>query len=420
MIFLDINTFFSDRGGGIRTYHRAKIDWFQQHPEHTYYVVRPGPRYREERLADNVTLVEAFGIRTGDAYRFLLDYARVLRLIRRVRPDVIEAGDPWLTGAFTIAVRRLGLYRGLLSSFYHGDTVRTWIVPWADRPGVLRPLRRLAAGIVGWGYYLAQRMYDVTIVTSGVMERHLREQGVENVVLSPLGVDAIYFARPPAPHIACRPDGPGRASARSDGDQTRPNASVRLLFAGRLGHEKGTPLLLEIMPRLLALPTVALTVIGRGEFERELAAIVAPNYCFGGFVADKAEVARIYRTHDVLLAPGPYETFGLGILEGLASGMVVVGPDAGGAGEMLGEIASPFRFAAGDAAGFLEAIERAIHCDLAAEARRSRAAAARYGDWQTSFRRLIGYYQSMAGGPDSTPAPSFTTTQSAPAARAPR
>ena len=70
------------RGGGIRTYHRAKIDWFARHPQHTYYVVRPGPTYKEESLHPNVILVECFGIRTGDAYRLLLDYVSVLRLIR--------------------------------------------------------------------------------------------------------------------------------------------------------------------------------------------------------------------------------------------------------------------------------------------------------------------------------------------------
>ena len=40
MILLDINTNHSDRGGGIRTYHQAKIAWFSEQRRHRYYFYR--------------------------------------------------------------------------------------------------------------------------------------------------------------------------------------------------------------------------------------------------------------------------------------------------------------------------------------------------------------------------------------------
>jgi len=41
MLFIDVNTFYNPYAGGIRTYHRAKMDWFKNHPEHDYILVGP-------------------------------------------------------------------------------------------------------------------------------------------------------------------------------------------------------------------------------------------------------------------------------------------------------------------------------------------------------------------------------------------
>ncbi|MGE0609105.1 MAG: glycosyltransferase [Pirellulales bacterium] len=392
MIFFDINTFFSDRGGGIRTYHRAKIDWFARHPEHTYYVVRPGPKYREEALHPNVTLVECYGIRTGEAYRLMLDYWHVARLIRRVRPDVVEAGDPWITGIVTLLLRATGRYRGLLSSFYHGDPIRTWVDPLASRPGMFRWLRKAIRWMAAAGFYGLQRRYPLTVTTSRSTEEHLRGVGCQHVVRAPLGADRMFF----------EPTGKTLPDDSSEDTDANDTGGPRLLYAGRLGTEKGAPLLLEALPQLLQIPGASLTVIGRGELEQQFAAFSHPNYHFRGYVADPREVAKIYRRHQVLLAPGPFETFGLAVLEGLACGLVVVGPDQGGTGEMLAEMDSPFIFAAGDLEGFLSAVRRAATAELEPLADRARQVAASYGSWDDSFARLVKIY---ADATNATPVP---------------
>ena len=97
MVFLDINTFYCPRAGGIKTYHKSKLLYFKKHPEHIYYLVYPGERRTSAQPSPNIFLEQVFGFRlTGhkDGYRLMLDYASVFSLIRRVRPDVIEAGDP--------------------------------------------------------------------------------------------------------------------------------------------------------------------------------------------------------------------------------------------------------------------------------------------------------------------------------------
>ena len=383
MIFLDINTFFSPKAGGIRTYHRAKIEWFKKHSGIGYWLVYPGPARKEAKDGGNVTLAEAYGPQlTKDpaGYRLLIDFVHLYRLIRRVNPDVIEAGDPWLTGLFCIALRRLGLWRGLLVSFYHSDPVPTYFLPWAER-GALQGLRGPLVKFAGFLFYRLQRLYDLTAVSSKVMEDRLRAKGVRAVAHLPFGVPALYLEGAFAPDSKT---GPGQEG-------------VRLLYAGRLDRDKGVDLLLENMPKLLK-RNVWITVIGRGAMARDFASFKHARYQYLGFIDDQAKVRDIYDRNHVLLAPGPHETFGLGVLEAMARGLVVVGPNAGGTGELLKEAKSPYRFEAGSSLDFLETVEKAVRCeDWKAEIARSRSLALRYGGWEDSIGRMVKRYQARLG-----------------------
>ena len=51
---------------------------------------------------------------------------------------------------------------------------------------------------------------------------------------------------------------------------------------------------------------------------------VAERVRFLPFVADREELARLYRGAACVVAPGPHETFGLAVLEAAASGARVV------------------------------------------------------------------------------------------------
>ena len=62
---------------------------------------------------------------------------------------------------------------------------------------------------------------------------------------------------------------------------------------------------------------------------QKFAAARWPGYRYLEYVSGRQELAEIYRAHDILLAPGPYETFGLAVLEAMASGLVVVGSQLG-------------------------------------------------------------------------------------------
>ncbi len=383
MIFLDVNTFFGDKGGGIRTYHLAKIAWFRKHPEHRYVVVGPGAENGREELAPNVLRVRIKGPRaTKDpaGYRLLLDAKALRALVDEFRPDVVESGDPWLGGPMLLRMRRKGARIPVLSSFYHGDPVRTYIDPWASR-GATSFARRPLAKLAGKAFYGLQRKYDVTLVSSREMERHLREMRVP-AALTPFGCPAEFLER-------------GKTHLRKGGRRRNPGAPLRLLYAGRLDPEKGTDLLARAVPKLLDWGNVSVTVLGRGSREavfRNEEWLANPNYRAVGYIADRSELLDVIDGHDVLLSLCPWETFGLGVLECFALGIPAVAPAKGGAGELVAELAPEALYAPDDLDGLLDALLRVMDMDYGKLSAKALEVAARYGSWDDACARMAAFY----------------------------
>jgi phosphatidylinositol alpha 1,6-mannosyltransferase len=229
------------------------------------------------------------------------------------------------------------------------------------------------------------------------MQQHLAGRDVTRLERIPLGVDRMFFA----------PDGEATATPAADAapllePAVRPAESPprRMLFVGRLIADKAADVLWEALPEILRLPGVEVTVVGSGPYRQKFSAAAWPGYRYLEYVSGREQLAEIYRRHDILLAPGPYETFGLAVLEAMASGLVVVGPNRGGTAELLAEAHSPFVFRAGDVADFVRVVAAAAAADLSPHRHASLAAARRYGTWHEAIGRLMEFYgQHAQAGP---------------------
>lgn len=382
MIFFDINTFFAHKAGGIRTFYNARLSFFGQQQMHRYVLAFPGPRYRTSQQSPAVTLIEAYGPQISqveNGYRFMLDYFSVFRALRKAEPDVVEVGDPWLTGLLCLLLRKLGIYRGLLVSFYHSDPIMTHVEPWVDQGRGKSLKTRLILVPLGALFYRVQRSYDVTVVASEFMQRRLGDRGVKAIRCN-LGLPSCFV----------EPYG-GRIG--------RSGRDVRVLYCGRLNLEKGIRLVQELVPQLLEFDHVSVTVVGRGGAAGYFSALKHPRFQYLGFVEDPLQMRDIYDAHDILLAPGPFESFGLAILEAMARGLVVIGPDSGGTGEILTSANTPFRFSAGSSADFRRVAMMAIDCNLQLEGEAARAFALSVGTLEAAMGRLAERYASMVAEP---------------------
>lgn len=371
LTFCDLSPFYTPTGGGIRTYHEAKLDWFAAQRRHRYVLLVPGPAFGVEHRSPSTTVVSVYGAKVRAGYRVPLDFGRMRKVIEDLRPDVIETGDPWISGPLGLWFKRKG-YTACLSSFYHSDPVSTYLTPADDQSGLLVPMRRRLGHLAGRPLMNLQRRFDLTLTSSAWVAGLLHTHGVDRMTRVPFGVHEEFLAV-------------GRARARRE-------PRSRLLYVGRLQVDKGFDVLLDTIPELLRLPHATLTVVGAGPLAPSLRALQSPALRLEGFVSSRAELARIFAAHDVLLAPGPYETFGLAALEGLAAGLSIVAPDAGGTAELLGGLPSPHIFRRHDRQDFVRAVSDAIQADGDAETRESLALASQYGTWPEAIAREVEVY----------------------------
>jgi alpha-1,6-mannosyltransferase len=261
------------------------------------------------------------------SYHLLYRVDKVRAIVRRERPDVLEIHSPYVA-----AVAALGCPRssyGVRTFVWHSDFVDTYRAvferraPWAG-PAFAAVSSRLWA----WARHIAQGC-GRTFVASAFLAEKLRAHGLPRVECLPFGVDKTLFS--PALRTA---DARAALSARWG---IAPEVPLVALI-GRFAVEKHTDLTLRAFARVLrrATPRPHLIAYGDGPERAALEALVgrdpllARHVHFAGFETSRVRLARDLANVDVLLHACPYETFGLGVAEALATGVGAVLPNAGG------------------------------------------------------------------------------------------
>ena len=386
MTICDLSSFYCEKGGGVTTYHRARLDWFARQTRHRYVLVSPGSRTRVRQLAPTVWTAQVSGPRASrdpDRYRLLVDYRGVGAAVERFAPDVLETHDPWFSLPMGLMLRFRGPYRGLLTTVCHSDPMRTylqpWLAAWTRQPSA-------ATRFADWADRQLHRQHaacHAVFAASDAMVRRLADAGLTRVTKIGFGVDPGLLRLVP---------------------RRRPADARRVLYAGRLDDDKEFGLVLGILPRLLARQDVRVTIAGAGKHAPAVAAFAHPRLRYLGHLADRTAMRALYACHDVLLAPGRYETFGLSALEGAAAGLVVVGPSGGGTGELLGECGSDLMFTPGCPESFLDRVGAALDGDHVDLVRRGRRVASQFGTWSDAIARHVAVYESLLGEPVPEPA----------------
>lgn len=361
MFVCDITMFYTAHGGGVRRYLDAKRRWYgQQGDRH----VLLSPSGRAHRHGDHLTL-PAPRLPFGRGYRFPLRRSPWLKAMVELAPELIEVGDPYrLAGAARSAAARLDIPATI---FVHSDLERLIgrrCGDWAA-VSVRTYLRRLYASFAA-----------VQVPSQGLAER-LRALGLTRVIWQPLGVDAGRFN--PA-----RRD-PSLREKLGLKDSTR-----LLVFAGRYASEKNIDVLLAAMHRLGR--GYHLLLIGPG-----MPPVAMDNVSVYGQFCDGEHLARLLASADALVHAGDQETFGLIVLEAMASGLPVVGVQAGALPELItpqtGTLAKPR-----NAEALAEAVRRLFDADWQAMGRAARARVEADYRWEAVFARQRRLYQALLDG----------------------
>ncbi|MFD5467915.1 glycosyltransferase [Kitasatospora sp. NPDC127059] len=358
--------FVTPVSGGLRTALRHLGAGYRA-AGHRPVLIVPGERRSEEDTEQGlVVTLPGPVLPASGGYRLLTDRRAVAAELTRLSPDRLEVSDRTTLRWSGSWARRHGVRSVMVSHESATGLLGTWGVP--------RPLAAAAADRLNAA---TARAYDSVLCTTDWAAAEFRRIGVPNLVRAPLGVDLTAMRPLPADVRAAE-----RARYAAPGD-------VLLVLCSRLSAEKRPERAIEALTRLRArgLPTV-LVVAGTGPLRERLAARAARLRLpvrFLGHIGGRAELAGLLGSADVVLAPGPVETFGLAALEALACGT----PVAVSRSSALPGLVGPAGVAAVDSgAGFAAAVRELLGREEPVRRAAARAQAERYG-WPAAVAAFL-------------------------------
>ena len=295
---VDVALFYGERSGGIRTYLDAKAAYAARTGAFEHRLVIPGAQHD---VSGPTCALPSVRVAASNGYRWPLGSRPLVDLLQMLEPDVVLLHDPFWAPKAAVAAALPGpdaLYR----------------------PALGRWLKRV------YGH--------VDAVMSACDP--LGDTGREATLPLRFGLDPAFF-----------PSGEVR---RSD----------HVLYAGRLGREKGVFELLDAAAR--SEEPWPLWLMGTGTAEQQIAARIrrlglTDRVRMVGHESDREALARAYESARCVVMPGALETFGLVAFEAAASGAAVVACDAAPSARVIGPLAETFP--AGDIDALLAAVERA-------------------------------------------------------------
>jgi len=368
---IDTTMMYAPRSGGVKRYLTAKRTWLEKRrPDIRHTLVVPGKTTRRED--QGVYTVSATKLPFGDGYRMPASPNKWAAVLNLLDPDIIEAGDVFVPGhAAQDAGQSLGVPvvgvchtdAPTLAALHLGD--------WAEQPT-----------FNFWAQ--AYQRFDHVVAPSKHTAARLADAGVERVSVHPLGVDLDLFH-----------------PARGDRDALLkrlefPSDSRLLVFAGRPAREKNIDAMVAAV-EMLGDP-YRLVLIGAGK-DAKFASRVA---CID-FERQPETLAGVIASCDAFLHANENEIFGLVVIEAMAAGLPVVGPNKGGVGELLDEAVGQLSNGV-EPANLAEAVEALFARDLNALKLSARRRAETRHSWDHTFEGLTRLYtQLLARTPHRAP-----------------
>lgn len=367
---VDTTMLFAPKSGGVKRYLLAKQAWLKGRPGVRHTLVAPGARTQVAR--EGLVRISAPLLPFTDGYRCPTNLGKWTRVLRALSPDLIEAGDPYIPGH---AALEAGQEQGVpVVGFCHTDAValaQLQLGEWAVGPTVK-----------AWSQFC--RRFDRVVAPSHHIKARLADYGIDKVAVQHLGVDVELF----------RPERANRAVLLR---RLELPADARLLvFAGRPSREKNIDALVEMAERLGA--PYRLLLVGAGRDVAASERVLPLDY-----ERDPVNLAALVAGCDAFVHANAAEPFGLVVLEALAAGVPVVGPNSGGIAELVDESIGQ-RADSGSPAHLAEAVEALFAKDQAPIRGAARRRALERHSWDRTFQGLMRIYGEELGRPVGEPA----------------
>lgn len=364
MHIVQVANFVTPTSGGQRLALNSLAEQYLAHGHETTLVI-PGAK-KETRIESNRKVVSLPGVPVpfSGGYRAIVRKDEMQRTLAELRPDIVELSDKTTLSWVPQWCRNMGIPCVVFSHERASEVVSERFPKWLPVSPVFRR----------WGENIEQHVDAIVCASKFSAEEYSLIQ--DRVKIVPLGVDHDVF----------------KPNAFLTLDQN--TSACTILFAGRLSFEK-RPHVVLLAARTLHLRGVKarFVIAGDGPMRRQLEAMAdGLDVTFLGRLSSRQELATLMASADLAIAPSPFETFGLSILEILACGTPVVVANAGAGMEIVndqcGAIASP------DGESMADAVEAMLQRDLN-QVRKNCSARAADFSWLIAGESMIDLFTSL-------------------------
>ena len=384
---VDINNFWSPSGGGVRRYHLQKMAFYEKQREARSVFVMPDSKTFTEVRSEGLIIehVQAFKFPGNWEYRFIWKLSQVEPVLAKYKPDIIEVGSPYILPTVVRRAARHASPESKLVGFWHADFPVTYVGrPVARKlgPGVGTFARKEAF----WYARKEFKGFDCIQASSKEAMARLRKNDLPDPRWIPLGCDINMFSPTKRDEAL--------VSELKAGNPER----LTIFFPHRHCKEKGIDLVLgayDILAKKLGHePAIIFAGTGPSLPLVEEASQKYEHVRYIGFVNSIDEMARYYASVDLGLALSGWETFGLSILESMASGNAQVGAAAGAAFEHVTESEAGTILKERTPEALADAIVELYHSDMQGMKQKARTYAEKFS-WDDCFKRQLELYRQI-------------------------
>lgn len=283
------------------------IDWLNENDVENIFISSEIPTRNEQMT--NYHEVPSIPVPFYKEYKFAYPgYKKFESKLKEFRPDIIHINSPCSLG---LAAIKYGEKNNIpVVATYH-----------THFPSYAKYYNIQQLEFISWNYLrkLYNRCDRVFVPSTSIMEE-IRSKGINTTEYLPHGIDLNLFSQ----------------KFKSTDWKRSLNIEDKkvLLFVGRLVWEKDLRTLAEIYDILTSLrDDLAFVLVGDGPIGKDLKRIM-PNAYFLGYKSGE-ELSTIFASSDLFVFPSTTETFGNVVLEAMASGLVPICSDAGGASSSI-------------------------------------------------------------------------------------
>lgn len=390
MKIVDVAEFYSDQGGGVKTYINSKLEAGAKYG-HEVVIIAPGPESGEEkRNGGKIVWVKSPPLPFDNRYYLLWRKKEVFRILDEEKPDIVEGSSPWTGGYFVAKWKG----NALKTFIFHVDPVAVYPQTFL---GNLMSFRKIDSFFSFFWRYLRKlsNQYDATIVSGKWLARRLEKFNLNNPVSVPFGIDKDFFSPK-------RRDPELRSQYLNELNLDE-DASL-FICVSRYHPEKRLSTIIDGFKKISQKHGAGLLIFGDGPLRKwiQQKAKDVNHLKLMGFTSNRDELANAMASSDYYVHGSSAETFGLVVAEAICSGLPIVVPKTGGAVDLSDSSYSEV-YKTGDEEDLSRAMEKIIERNYSQlKAACKKAAENKIYSVDEHFQNLFACYEKLLSEKNSS------------------